>query len=346
MSWITVILLVLGAFAATFAGLQTLIPVLARRGILDRPNPRSNHATPTPRGGGLALIAVLVGVWGLAALIFGDPIEGQSEIARLAPLLSAALLLSAISWLDDLHSLPPLLRLVAHFATAGAGLSALPETDLVFQGVLPFWGDRFGALLLWVWFLNLFNFMDGIDGLSGSEAASIALGAGLVLLSITGLGFAPDVQIVYALTLAGGAVAFLCWNWEPAKVFMGDAGSVPLGFLLGWLLLSLAGEGLFFAALILPLYYLADSGLTLITRILRREKIWQAHSTHFYQRAVRSGMSHAGVTRLVLVANLGLILLALGAQSDIFSNAGPACLLGAGLVVAGLLRRLSRKNRA
>ena len=107
--------------------------------------------------------------------------------------------------------------------------------------------------------------------------------------------------------LAGAAVGFLWWNWSPAKVFFGDVGSVPLGFLLGWLLLTLAGHGYWAAAIILPLYYLVDATLTLLERLARGEKIWEAHRSHYYQQAVQKGLSHAHVSRLILTGNVVLI---------------------------------------
>jgi UDP-N-acetylmuramyl pentapeptide phosphotransferase/UDP-N-acetylglucosamine-1-phosphate transferase len=138
--------------------------------------------------------------------------------------------------------------------------------------------------------------MDGIDGITAVETISLALGFAL-------LGqFIPQSALLIAVSLG-----FLLWNWHPAKIFLGDSGSIPLGFLLGWLLLLLAGRGHWAAALILPAYYLADSTLTLLRRAVRGEKIWLAHRQHAYQRAVQAGARHDQVTLTILAANLLLI---------------------------------------
>src|SRR5260370_2533279 len=182
--------------------------------------------------------------------------------------------------------------------------------------------------LLWVWFVNLFNFMDGIDGITGVETASVGIGVALVVLSG---GDEADGSAVLALTLPAGMLAFLRWTWHPAQLFVGDVGSVPLGYLLGWMLLGLAGKGLWAPALILPLYYLADATITLGRRVLRRERVWEAHRQHFYQRALGTDGDHAAVARLVLAADTLLIVLALLA----LAQPGLA-LTPAGLVVAAL----------
>ncbi|NQV56424.1 MAG: glycosyl transferase, partial [Rhodospirillales bacterium] len=212
-----------------------------------------------------------------------------------------------LSWIDDIRGLPPLLRLAVQLAVAAlVVVFALPH-GAVFQNLAPIWLDRLAAMILWVYFTNIFNFMDGIDGVSGIEALGIGIGIALVSL-IAGSGGGIAIQ---AAAIAGAGLGFLWWNWHPARIFLGDVGSVPLGFLLGWLLLVLAANDEWAAALILPMYYLADSGLTLARRAVRREKIWQAHREHFYQLAVIQGRSHAEVSRIIGYCNFGLIVFAL-----------------------------------
>jgi UDP-N-acetylmuramyl pentapeptide phosphotransferase/UDP-N-acetylglucosamine-1-phosphate transferase len=143
-----------------------------------------------------------------------------------------------------------------------------------------------------------------------------------------------------ASVLAAAAIGFLAWNWHPARIFLGDSGSVPLGYLLGWLLLRLAGEGLWAPALILPAYYWADATLTLLKRAARGEKIWQAHRQHFYQQAVQGGASHAQVAMMIVTANLCLIIAALWSRD----HPGQA-LAAAFFVTAALLLRLYRLGR-
>ncbi|MHA1568589.1 MAG: MraY family glycosyltransferase, partial [Alphaproteobacteria bacterium] len=193
------------------------------------------------------------------------------------------------------------------------------------------------AGLVWLWFINLFNFMDGIDGMAGGEAVS--LGLGLFLLS-TFAALDPSIGDPALLAIAAG-LGFLVWNWHPARIFLGDVGSVPLGFLFGWLLLGAAARGYWAPALILPLYYLADATLTLLRRLARGELVWRAHREHFYQCAVQRGLSHAEVVLAVLAANAGLVALALAAA---LGWTWPA-LAGAVLVVAALLWYLARPGR-
>ncbi len=329
-------------FAAVFAGSGMLVDVLRRRELLDHPNERSSHLAPTPRGGGIAVVGVLLAVWtGIAFLapeLFAHP--PTVPFSAMVLVLFCALGLAAVSWMDDLKGLTPLFRLVLQFAAVAVSLDALPPGPsgeaLVFQGLLPATADHVAAALVWVWLLNLFNFMDGIDGITGVEAASLGGGVFLVALLVGG---AQDWAL-FGLSAAAAGAGFLCWNWSPAKLFIGDVGSVPLGFLLGWLLLGLATMGYWAPALILPLYYLADATLTLGLRLLRGEKVWQAHAEHFYQRAVQAGAGHGDVCCLVVVANLGLVVLAVAAVSGLSPDAPVLCVSAAALVVAGLMRRL------
>jgi UDP-N-acetylmuramyl pentapeptide phosphotransferase/UDP-N-acetylglucosamine-1-phosphate transferase len=302
---------------------------LLGRAILDRPVERSTHAVPVPRGGGLAVVPVLLAAWvGLA--LAGPAPAGDAALAAFAGGLAL------LSWVDDLRSLPSGLRLLCHILAVAGGLAFLPG-GAVFQGLLPPLLDRIATALLWVWFVNLFNFMDGIDGITGVETAT--LGLGMVLVTALA-GGADDGSAGLALSTAAAALAFLRWNWHPARLFLGDVGSVPLGYLLGALLLGLAARGLWAPALILPLYYLADASVTLARRVLRGERFWQPHRQHFYQRALAGPDDHAAVARLVLAGDAGLVLCALLALHQ------PWIGLAAGLaVVACLLALMQRRAR-
>ena len=261
-----------GAGFAAVAVLTGLVrAVLRRHGVMDRPNERSSHAGPVPRGGGIAVVGVLIAAW--LALWLSDACQGCGALFWVA--LAGALGLAAISWLDDLRGgLSALLRLLAQVAAVGAGIASLPGDALVFQGALPALVDHALAAAAWLWFVNLFNFMDGIDGISGAEGASLGLGTFLLVL----LGVAPAGLGPLGLALAGVSLGFLLWNWNPAKIFLGDVGSVPLGYLAGWLLLALATAGAWQAALLLPAYYLADATFTIARRLLRGRRIWGSAS--------------------------------------------------------------------
>jgi len=283
------------AAVATATGLvawlvtRLLIPILARREILDRPNERSSHRVATPRGGGIAVTGSVLLAW-IVLVLTG------SALSRVLGIVLGAAFLAVVSWIDDLRGLSPLVRLLVQVGAVIIGLAVLPEQHSLSQLAL--------SGLVWVWWINLFNFMDGIDGLAGSEAA--ALGAGLLLFASVGSGADPALREL-AAALTGAAIGFLAWNWSPARIFLGDVGSVPLGYVLGFLLLDLAVRGYWRIALILPLYFLADATITLARRLLRGERVWQAHREHFYQRAVRRGLGHAAVVKRVIAADLVLI---------------------------------------
>jgi len=293
---------------------------LRRRAILDQPGGRSSHATPVPRGAGLAVIAALVIAWLVLAARGMMPPD-----AVVIVLVTAALAL--LSFVDDLRGLPVALRLAAHFIGALIALAFFPRDALVFQGLLPLPVDRAAAALLWVWFVNLYNFMDGIDGITGVE--TICLGVGIAAASLGGSGS----PVAAALVAVAVALGFLRFNWQPASVFLGDAGSVPLGYVMGWLLLVLARDGQWAPALILPLYYLADATVTLVWRARRGEALWRAHRDHFYQRALRDN-DHVAVVQLVLVGNIGLIVLALLALEWPLIAVGVAIALSAAMLAA------------
>jgi len=287
-------------FFATIGATKVVLNQLRRRSVLDLPNDRSSHSVPTPRGGGLAVLFVfLTSLMLLAA--FGDVPK-----PRATWLFALTFALGALSWADDLRGLSPFLRLGGHIVGIGIAMALGLIDGPVFGGILPPLLDKIAAAFLWVWFVNLFNFMDGIDGIAGIETASVGFGVA-VLVALSGIG---DGLHYTALALAGVAMGFLVWNWHPAKIFLGDVGSVPIGFLLGWMLLSIAAKGYWAAALILPGYFLVDATLTLMKRALRGDKIWQAHREHFYQYAVLRGKSHAEVSSAIAVANVLLIALA------------------------------------
>jgi UDP-N-acetylmuramyl pentapeptide phosphotransferase/UDP-N-acetylglucosamine-1-phosphate transferase len=312
-----------GAGAAAWAGAGALRGVLRARAILDHPNERSSHAAPVPRGAGIAVVGAALVAWALAmALGFAAVID--------APVLVGALVLALVSWVDDVRGLGAPPRLAAQLAVVAFVMVAAPP-GLAFQGWLPAPLDHVIVAIAWLWFVNLFNFMDGIDGIAGAETACVAGGVA-VILAILGFAGAP---LLPALLLVAVAVGFLPWNWHPARIFLGDVGSVPLGFMLGWLLLDLAGRGAWAAALILPAYYLADASWTLARRALRGEAIWRAHREHFYQRATQGGLSHAAAARAVLVCNAALVACAVLSLAG--TGATIAALCAAAVSVAALL---------
>lgn len=155
--------------------------------------------------------------------------------------------------------------------------------------------------------MNLYNFMDGIDGITGMQSFACALGVAIIFASS---GHYELMMLALPAIICGACIGFLLFNWHPAQIFLGDVGSIPLGFLVGFLLFKLAVMGMIFPALILPLYYLADSGLTIIKRLVRREKIWEPHKQHFYQQAAQIVGQHDKIVLWIFIANVALIILA------------------------------------
>ena len=300
--------------AAVFAALIThlaltkLLPWLRERQMLDYPNLRSSHQIPTPRGGGMALLAsILPGFW-MAGLAHGAWVAASL-------MLLAGLLLAFVCFRDDRVGIGPLPRLLLQFVAVAIGLIALPHGPFLFQGLLPLWLDYALTAIAWVGFINLFNFMDGIDGIAATETVCVTGGLILIGIFLSSAGGYQEYEFAQIGLLFGAAFAFLLWNWHPAKLFLGDVGSVPIGFLLGYFLILAAGKGLWLAALILPLYYLADGGLTLLRRWRRGEVLWEAHREHFYQIAAARLSRHDPVVEKILLCNLCLILIAVMATT-------------------------------
>ncbi|MDA8127772.1 MAG: glycosyltransferase family 4 protein [Betaproteobacteria bacterium] len=248
---------------------------------MDHPNERSLHAAPTPRIGGLGIMAGLA----VASLFLVD--------AALLPVVLGTFALAALSLLDDVRGLSVRVRFLAHFVAAAGCLFALGLTG---------WLLLAGTLVV-VWMTNLYNFMDGSDGLAGGMTA-IGFGA-LALAAWLGgaLGLAA-----FCASISAAALAFLRFNFPPARVFMGDAGSIPLGFLAAALGIDGAMQGIWpwlFPLLVFSPFIL-DASVTLARRALRGEKVWQAHRSHYYQRVVLLGATH----RRLAVAAYALMLVA------------------------------------
>lgn len=280
--------------------LPPLIAWLRRRAVWDLPNARSSHDTATPRGGGIAVIVAILAAGAVWLTLHPDTATGLA--------LPAAAMLALVSWIDDRRAggLPASQRLAAQAVAIGFILFLLPAESRIAGDWLPLWVERALSFLAWLWFTNLFNFMDGINGITGAETISIGIG----LAAVQAMGGVAGGNPGLALILSGAAAGFLPWNWNRARVFLGDVGSIPVGFLLGWLLLDAALQGFWAAALILPMYYWVDASATLLRRLLRQEKIWQAHKDHFYQQGTCKLGSHVAVARRI--AGLNLLLMALG----------------------------------
>jgi UDP-N-acetylmuramyl pentapeptide phosphotransferase/UDP-N-acetylglucosamine-1-phosphate transferase len=267
------------------------------------PTQRSSHARPTPQWGGLAICAATIGMTGVVVL--GSGIFDAATQNQTVMVLLAAALLVVLGVADDTLHLGPLVKIAVQAVAVGIVLFALPDAMRVLPA-LPLSLERALLFAGAVWFVNLVNFMDGIDWMMVAEVVPVTVGVAIIGV----LGPLPPVALILALALNGAMLGFAPFNRPLARLFMGDTGSLPIGLLLAYLLICIAAAGHLTAALLLPLYFLADTGVTVLRRALAGERVWEAHRSHFYQRARDNGFSDMQVVRRVFAVNVALVGLA------------------------------------
>ena len=294
---------ILAAAALTSALLIIVLRPLLEHYAMAQPNARSSHKVPTPQGGGIAVILATIGLSYLAFCFL--PTRAGSSLQF--PIITAAVgLIAAVGVLADIHPENIWSRLLLQTLAVAAVVLVLPPGLRVLP-MLPVIVERIALVIGGLWFVNLVNFMDGLDLMTVAETVPIT--AALAVLGF--FGFLPPVAVAVSLALCGALIGFSYFNRPIAKLFLGDVGSLPIGLVLYWLLILLAGNGAYAAAVLLPLYYLSDSTITLIRRALSGDQIWQAHRTHFYQRATDRGFSASEVVAWVFLLNLCLCSLAI-----------------------------------
>ncbi|PZN99735.1 MAG: glycosyl transferase [Hyphomicrobiales bacterium] len=331
-------LLILLSAAAISALLCVLLRPLLVRYALARPNARSSHRVPTPQGGG---IAVLAGAFLAIGLVLQGlpPLPGADSLAFV---VTVSVVLAVVGAWDDIRPLSAGLRLCLQaLCVAVVIVYAAPNVRL-FPELMPLAVERCLALLAGMWFVNLTNFMDGIDWIT--IAGIVPLAGALALAGATGL--IDPASGLLAAALCGGLLGFAPFNKPTARLFLGDVGSLPIGLLSAYLLYRLAGTGALAAALILPLYHVADATITLLRRLLRREKIWEAHRSHFYQQATTNGHGVLSVVTLVSLLNCALVGLATLSILMPATMVQLACIAAAIALTALVLRRFSRQAPA
>lgn len=321
------------------AGLIVLLKPLLQRYALARPNARSSHRVPTPQGGGIAIIAAALITAAVLAMPTGIALGG----VELPVLALSVIALAAVGAVDDIRPLPASLRLVIQ---AGAVAAVVLTVEGRLLPDMPLWLERAFAILAGLWFVNLVNFMDGLDWMTLAEFVPPT--AFLFALGLAGR-YAPEPTLV-AGALLGGLLGFAPFNRPVARLFMGDVGSLPIGLIVAWLLFRLAGQGGLdgglAAALILPLYPIADATLTLLWRLRRGEAVWQAHRSHYYQVATVNGFSVRETVGWVFALQVALAALA-GVTLLWPSRAVTlACLVLAAGLVGWLLRRFATPRAA
>jgi Fuc2NAc and GlcNAc transferase len=318
-------------FAVTTLIASTLIvgavrTAALRWSVLDVPNARSSHSAPTARGGGLGIVIAVLGA--LFALALG----GVIGTALAAALAGAMILVAGVGAVDDLRSVSPLVRLGVHLFASALVVSAIGPVSAVAIGDHTL---RLGALatpltILYVcWWINLTNFMDGIDGIAGVEVACVAVSTAVAAWSHQSF----DVFGV-AIALGAASIGFLRWNWPPARIFMGDVGSGTVGLAIAALALladrrgtlTWAGSTLLFGV------FATDATLTLFRRVLAGKKPWEAHRTHVYQVLAPQRAQHRRVVISMLVINAALAAIVL--SSDLRPSRAPLAYIA---VAIGLL---------
>jgi Fuc2NAc and GlcNAc transferase len=295
--------LAISALAAAALLTQLVRAMAVGSGVVDIPNERSSHGVPTPRGGGLAIVLVMTA--GVVVLWLRSAVR----IELLWALVGGGLAVALVGFVDDRRSLSAATRLTVHFAAALwalawlGGLPALRLGDhLVSLGWLGYVLGAFGV----VWAINLFNFMDGIDGIAASEAIFVALAGALLNLPL-----AADPGVAFAaLVFAAACGGFLLWNWPPARIFLGDVGSGYLGYVIVVLAMAATRDNpvALWVWLILGGAFFVDATVTLVRRTLRNERVHEAHRSHAYQWLARRWGSHRGVTLALVAVNLFWLL--------------------------------------
>ena len=296
---IEVMLIALGALLISLFLTGAIRRLALEHGMVDVPNERSSHAIPTPRGGGVAIVVgASIGAIALAMV-------GVLSTASLLTLLVGAGAVAVVGFFDDRGGLSARVRFSVHVAAAALSMywmGGLPAIQVADDMIRFGWGGYVLGILGIVWSLNLFNFMDGIDGIAASQATFMTL-AGAAIALLTGVtGALPALAVVVSMACLG----FLRWNWPPAKIFMGDAGSGYLGFVIAVLALHAGGEsgtGML-VWLILGAVFFVDATVTLARRLARGERPYQAHRRHAYQLLARRWGSHRRVTLLSSAVNV------------------------------------------
>lgn len=297
--------LFVAAIIISFILIILLKPLLIRYA-LARPNARSSHKTPTPQGGGIAVLLSFLLTFSSyhigASILLGNTFYSNSYLVAIL-----AIPLALLGGWDDIAPLSAKLRFgIEVFIAFIVVYYSISQEIRLFPSFIPLLLERIFLTFAAVWFINLVNFMDGIDWITISELVPVLLFI-YIFMEVTG----ATEHSFFALCLLGALIGFAYFNKPVAKLFLGDIGALPLGLLVGYLLLHLAQSGALVSALLLPLYYLCDASITLIRRFFQKKKVWEAHREHYYQKATDNGWTIIQIDGIVFILNLILGFLAL-----------------------------------
>ena len=327
--------IVVSAMLMCVALIIFLRPVF-KRYALARPNARSSHTVPTRQGGGIAVVAATI----VVSIGILHTASDEAGTIPLAIVFSAVVLIAFVGTVADIHPNYVVPRFLLQAVAVAAVIFSLPD-ELRVAPSLPWWVERALLVFVGLWFVNLVNFMDGLDWMTVAEVVPVSAAVAAIGLQ----DMLPPWAIVVSFALCGAMIGFAFFNRPVARLFLGDVGSLPIGLMLGWLLVLVAGNGAPVAAILLPLYYLADATITLLRRIFNGEKIWQAHRSHFYQRATDHGLTVIAIVRRVFVVNLLLAALALATVLRPSRELDIGALIAGAVLVAWLLLSFVRGRR-
>ncbi len=301
--------LIVISFISSIILVKMMILIMTKLGIVDKPGDRRAHVKTTPRGGGFALVVIFY------LLLPAFEYYNSGNFNKSVDILTIFTPISLVSLWDDISDIHIIIRLVIHILCSCLAVIWIIHPYKILHNELPLMIDfAIGSFAL-LSFLNIYNFLDGIDGITASESIHLSLTI-IILCAIKG-DIIPNIWLIITITsiILGYSCGFILFNWHPAKIFAGDIGTITVGFLLGVCLLIVASSSdrLFASCVIASLYYIADGGMTILIRLVNGEKIWQPHLQHFFQKAVKKGMAHDQVVLKIIKCNIILMLLSVSA---------------------------------
>lgn len=306
-----------------------LVEFFPKMGLVDRPDYRRLHKDTTPTGGGIAVVVSFI--MGFILIDYKLYNFYYSEYIAI-PIF----ILAFISFYDDIRDMPVSVRLLTHLGVAGFMAYELLLPYQLFHGELGFYEDLALACIALAGFCNIYNFMDGIDGITASESIHLSLTIIALCFLRYDVIIHSDLVLLIAALVLTCSIAFVIYNWHPAHIFIGDVGAISVGMLLGLCLMLIAASSikLFVSVIIASMYYLADGGLTILIRLIKGEKIWLPHTNHFFQQAIRKEIPRKKIVIEIIVCNYWLMLLAISALYYPFLS----LILAIGLVTRIVLR--------
>lgn len=304
-----VYLLLLCSFVLSYTLYASTIILCRRFGLLDIPDKRKRHSAPVPIGGGAGFIITLI----VSVILLYFLLDSYDFLLNVVVALGA--FLAIISFIDDIRDLGITIRLLCHSAAAFITTFLLLDYYLCMPQNDSYVLSAYNNMSHWIMltliaffitgFLNIYNFMDGIDGLTGVQTIHIFGNCALLLA----INQAFNAYFYTAIIICVISISFLVFNWHPARLFIGDSGSIPIGFFAAFYLVMLAFSGYVLSALLIPLYYFLDGGVTLLSRIIRGDKFWLPHQTHFFQKAMKHHQKHSIIVMKIIIFNIFITIL-------------------------------------